>query len=259
MNQPIDRGSRVNITMPVKRLLRRLGFDIIRFEPNRYPALRRQRLMDTRGINVVLDVGANHGQYASGLRKAGYRGRIVSFEPLAAEYRALSAAAAGDAAWKTMNCAVGDVDGFTEINISGGYTQVSSLLEMLPSAVERRPIWKTTEKEKIEVRRLDSVFDSLCSAEDRVMLKIDTQGYEKRVLDGAEKVLPRIALLQLEMSLIPLYQGETLFHEMCPFLARKGFQLVAVEPGMNDEKTGRLFQLDGIFERGSGASGSKDG
>jgi len=81
------------------------------------------------------------------------------------------------------------------------------------------------------------------------MLKIDTQGYERRVLDGAERSLESVVLLQLEMSLVPLYEGETLFHEMCPLLHQKGFRMVSIEPGMKDEKTGHLFQVDGIFQR----------
>ena len=205
--------------------------------------------MDRCGINLVLDVGANKGQYATGLRNVGYQGRIVSFEPLSAEFPQLHACAAADGRWQAMNYAVGDIDGTSEINVSGDYTQTSSLLDMLPSAVERRPIWQYTTKEGIEIKRLDSIFDSFCSKEDHVMLKIDTQGDECRVLDGAERSLSAIRLLQLEMSLVPLYEGETLFHEMCPLLQQKGFQLVSIEPGMNDEKTGQLFQVDGIFQR----------
>lgn len=235
--------------MPVKRLLRRMGFDVVRFDPNRYPTLRRKRLMDACGVNVVLDIGANKGQYATGLRNVGYQGRIVSFEPLPAEFKQLSARAAADGEWQAMNYAVGDVDGSTEINVSGEYTQVSSLLDMLPSAVERRPFWQYTKTERIDIKRLDSIFDTFCSKDDRVMVKIDTQGYEKRVLDGAERSLPSIKLLQLEMSLVPLYEGETLFHEMCPLLQQKGFRLVSIEPGMNDERTGQLFQADGIFQQ----------
>ncbi len=235
--------------MPIKRLLRRTGFDIIRFDPNRYPSLRRKRLMDACGINVVLDIGANKGQYGQVLRNIGYRGRIVSFEPLPAEFQQLRARAAADGNWQAMNYAVGDMDGSTEINVSGANTQASSLLNMLPSAVERRPFWQYTKKERIEIKRLDSVFELFCSKEDRIMLKIDTQGCERRVLDGAERSLASVQMLQMEMSLVPLYEGETLFHEMCPLLQQKGFQLVSIEPGINDEKTGQLFQIDGIFQR----------
>ena len=148
-----------------------------------------------------------------------------------------------------MNYAVGDADGSTEINVSSEYTQVSSLLGMMPSAVERRPFWQYTKKEQIEIKRLDTVFESFCSKDARVMLKIDTQGYERHVIEGAERSLPMIKMLQLELSLVPLYEGETLFPEMCPLLQQRGFQLVSIEPGMNDEKTGQLFQVDGIFQR----------
>ena len=82
--------------------------------------------METCGINVVLDVGANVGQYGTGLRNVGYTGRIVSFEPLSTEFKQLSAKATADGAWQSLNFALGDVDGSSEINVSSEYTQVSS-------------------------------------------------------------------------------------------------------------------------------------
>ena len=83
-------------------------------------------------------------------------------------------------------------------------------------------------KEEIEIKRLDSIFNSFSIGNDKVMLKIDTQGYEKSVIDGAAKILDKISLIQLEMSIIPLYEGEMLFMEMINYLDKKGFQLISL-------------------------------
>jgi hypothetical protein len=82
-----------------------------------------------------------------------------------------------------------------------------------------------------------------------VYLKIDTQGFESKVIAGAEQVLSRIDTIQLEMSLVPLYEGELLFDEMCRLMMNKGYSLVSAEAGFSDETSGQLLQMDGIFHR----------
>ena len=79
------------------------------------------------------------------------------------------------------------------------------------------------------------------------MLKIDVQGFEKKVLAGAEASLQKIKIIQLEMSLVPLYQNEWLFHEVLEYLTQKGFQLYSLENGFFNKETGQLLQADGIF------------
>ena len=79
------------------------------------------------------------------------------------------------------------------------------------------------------------------------MLKIDTQGYEKNVIDGATKSLGSIKVIQLEMSILPLYENEMLYVDMINYLDKKGFQLFSLENGFSDQHTGQLLQVDGIF------------
>jgi hypothetical protein len=81
------------------------------------------------------------------------------------------------------------------------------------------------------------------------MLKIDTQGYEMAVLRGAEKMLPRLAGVQLELSLAPLYEGQTLYLELIDWLRARGFDLWSVIPGFVDPSSGRMLQFDGVFFR----------
>jgi hypothetical protein len=113
------------------------------------------------------------------------------------------------------------------------------------------PESKVIGKEVVTVRTLDSLFDQLCSNDDKILLKIDTQGYEKHVLEGADRALRSIQTLQIEMSIVPLYRDEMLFPQMVDWLAQKGFQLVALEPGFSNACTGQLLQVDGMFHRPS--------
>jgi FkbM family methyltransferase len=232
----------------VKRVLRRNGLDVVRYSPSSHPLARRARLIATYRINVVLDVGANIGQYGRQLRELGYRGRLISFEPLVAAFAQLKNTARSDGSWTTMNMALGDKEGTCAINVSGN-SQSSSFCEMLKVHEDTAPGSRVIGTEIVRVTTLDCLIDQLCSRDDRILLKIDAQGYEKHVLDGAERALRRIDTLQMEMSLVPLYRDEMLFPKMIEWLAGREFQLVAVEPGFTDPTSGRLLQVDGMFRR----------
>jgi len=143
---------------------------------------------------------------------------------------------------------LGDTEEKREINIAG-HSSSSSLVDMLPSHLKAAPESKYIGREIVEVRRLDSIFGNLCKPTNRVYMKIDTQGFESKVLKGAENSLMQIDTVQLEMSLVPLYEGEMLFNEMCMLMTEKGYSLVAIEAGLSNQDTGQLLQVDGIFHR----------
>jgi len=242
---------KVAVKQLARRILRKFGVDIVRFNSDTHPLARRAQLLATNGINLVLDVGANVGQYSHGLREIGYRGRIVSFEPLSTTYQQLTCRARADRlSWKALNLALGATDTTSEINIAGN-SESSSFLDMLPAHLHAAPTSKYVGKERVTVRRLDSVFSEICSPNDRILLKIDTQGYEKNVLDGANGCLRHIQMVQLEMSLTPLYRNELLFDEMHAFLKDKSLMLVSLESGFVDCRSGQLLQVDGIYQRTS--------
>jgi hypothetical protein len=122
---------------------------------------------------------------------------------------------------------------------------------MLSSHVESAPDSEYIGKETIEVKTLDSIFEDLCKSTHNIYMKIDTQGYESAVLRGAACSMPKINTIQMEMSLVPLYRGEKPFEEMCMFMKENDYNLVALEPGFSDQKSGELLQVDGIFHRDS--------
>jgi FkbM family methyltransferase len=224
----------------VSSVTRRFGFDIARFD--------RGKLIAHHHITLVFDVGANIGQYAAELRALGFGGRIVSCEPLREQYQQLARAAAGDPGWVTLNCALGEIDGARTINVAGN-SQSSSLMNMLPRHAEAAPHSAYQGVEEVQVRRLDSIFDEHVRDGDRVYLKLDVQGYERLVLEGAERSLPRVEGIQLEMSLVPLYQGEARYTELIAEMTSRGFQLMSVEPAFRDPRSGQLLAMDGIFFR----------
>ena len=230
-------------------LFRKMGYDVSRVQSTSHPLGRRKHLLSSYGIDTVIDVGANAGQYAMQLKNdLGYAKRIVSFEPLGSAFRLLSDNASDDPNWEVFNFALGDTEETAQINVSGN-SGSSSILDMLPSHIQAAPQSGYIDTEAIEIKTLDSIFPSLFDKDSNLFLKIDTQGFESKVLTGAEDSLQYIDTLQIEMALVPLYDGELLFNEMHNLMMSKGYHLVAIEPGFWDKKTGHLLQADGIFRR----------
>ncbi len=240
------------LTRTARAVTRSCGVDLVRFQPLNTTLLgQRNQVMRHAGINLVFDVGANIGQFGHELRHYGYPGDILSFEPQRGAYQLLRAAAAPDPRWQVHHYAFGDVPGTTTINLSQN-SHSSSLLLMMDSHLESAPESAYIGQEEIEVRTLDDFWHAHGSAyaNRTIMLKIDVQGFEQHVLAGATAFLPHVALVQLEMSLIELYNGEMLYQEMMEYLRHLGFgALLSLIPGHSNPKTGQLLQVDGVFGR----------
>jgi FkbM family methyltransferase len=248
-HQAEDEYTVMSIKHEFRKFLWKAGYDVSRFTPTSHPIARRQQILESYEIDTVLDIGANSGQFAQQLRgDIGYTHRILSFEPLSTAFELLKANAKDDPAWEVFNCAIGDTEEKREINIAGN-SYSSSLLNMLPTHLKSAPDSKYIGKEVIDIKTLDSLFGDLCKTAKNVYMKIDTQGFESKVLKGAEKSLAHINTVQMEMSLVPLYDGESSFNEMCILMSKKGYTLVAIENGFSDQASGQLFQVDGIFHR----------
>lgn len=206
------------------------------------------RSLLARRIDVVLDVGANAGQFARGIRAMGYRGRIVSFEPLSAAFRKLSANRNTIGNWRAVQMALGDEDCTRSIHVAGN-SQSSSFLDMLPRHVTAAPKSAYVGSEEVAVRRLDGVVDEHCGAHERCFLKIDVQGFEEAVLRGAARTLERCDGLYLELSFVPLYDGAPTFTQVIERLAARGYALTGLRYPFNDPASGELLQVDGTFFR----------
>jgi FkbM family methyltransferase len=195
----------------------------------------------------VLDVGAARGGYATELREFGYTGRIVSFEPLAAAHADLVRAAASDPRWETRHTALGDTTGRQEIHVASN-SDSSSLLPMADQHRASSPDIQMVGTETIEVSRLDDVAADVLGEARTPFLKIDTQGFERAVLEGAETTVPRLVGLQLELSFVTLYEGGMLADEAISWAYDHGFVLVGLDQGFTDPG-GAVLQADGVFLR----------
>ncbi len=220
------------------------GIEIIKYPTAELD--RRIKLLQHYKVDVVLDVGANIGQFGSELRNIGFTGQIISFEPTSEAFEKLEKMSKNDSLWKINNFSLGEFDGDTNINISKNSVS-SSILKNLPQLIESAPNAVFTSTEKIIVKKLDTIFAELQIEGKNIFLKIDTQGYEDMVITGANESLEKIVGLQVEMALIPTYENSVSFHDLSQKLVDKGFKITSIESGYYDKNSGKLLEVDGVF------------
>jgi len=203
-----------------------------------------------QAIDCVLDVGANHGQYGNHLRDIGYKGWIVSFEPVRSTFEDLSIHAATRPPWRVFQYALGTENGQAEINLTAGDDLTSFLTPLGPT--KTLPGNRVVGKETVEVRRLDSIFDECMAgiSSRRLYLKLDTQGFDLEVLRGAEGVLANVMGAQTEVSFIPIYHGMPRYIEALKEFESRGFSVVDFMPVSRVDGL-LMVEMDCILARGS--------
>lgn len=233
-----------------KKIFQNFGILIRKYNPATSEELRRTRLFEHYHIDLVFDIGANKGQYAMGIMDAGYKNRIVSFEPLTSAYSAISAASKSYPNWTVaQRCAIGSKNEEIEINISANSVS-STLLNMLDTHIDGAPESKIIGKEKVQVYPLDEIAPQYTGNSKNIFLKIDVQGFEQEVLKGAQHMLDKAKGVEMEISLVPLYENQSwLLAEIVDYMTKKGFTMTSIVPAFTDHKTGKVLQCNGIFFR----------
>lgn len=233
----------------LQRLSRKAGFDV-----RRWPALdpfykNLVHLLRAQGVDLVLDVGGNTGQFARHLRQAGYNGRIVSFEPASATHAALAARAVGDSNWTVAPpMALGSCDDRIELHLFNR-SDMNSVHELTAVARDIFPKLDPAGTETVACRRLDGIFEDIVRPGETPFLKMDTQGSEREILEGAAGVLARLPVVQAELSLVPLYEGTMPFEAVYDFLRGHGYRMAMTAPVSFSRKLGRQLEVDAVFVR----------
>lgn len=237
----------------LKRLFRACGLEVQRLRSSNSEFQVLRDVLRASGAQVILDVGANLGQFAQLAFQVGFRGTVVSFEAQPDVHRELvRRAQAKSRKWIVAECcALGSASGMIEMNISENSLS-SSLLPMKREHADAAPASRYISKKLVKLARLDDVAVRMIPADASLFMKIDTQGYEREVLDGASRLLERTAAIQIELSLVPLYERAPSLVEMITYLESRGFQMFGLAPVFRDDRDGRLLQVDGVFIRRSG-------
>ena len=200
------------------------------------------------GIDLVIDAGANIGQFGRELRSF-YKGEILSFEPVTQTFEKLTAAAASDAAWRVYKLGLGSEDSTQAINVSKS-SVFCSLLDTNEYCTEHfGDRTRSLRREEITIRRLDGLLPTLVPDIDnrRVFLKMDTQGFDLEVFKGLGAKLDCVLALQSEISLISIYEGMPHWTDSISTFERAGFGVVGMFPVTRD--AARVVEYDCLLER----------
>ena len=204
------------------------------------------RFLRNYGLRSVLDIGANTGQFAALAREVLPDPKIYSFEPLTSCYDELCKQICGMQPAEAFHFALGDENGTVAMQ-RNEFTPSSSLLPMNRRHWEELPGTEHSTEESISVRRLDDVFADRV-LETPLFVKIDVQGFEERVLRGGPVTIRRAVALVLEMSSVPLYDGQPLFDDLYRLLREWGFVYRGNVDQIWSRRDGRILQFDALFE-----------
>lgn len=206
------------------------------------------RQMKNSGVDLVLDVGANLGQFANDLMISGFSKQIESFEPVKSQFELLAKSSRKNSKWKAHNFAFGDQNGEEEIYVTSNSGLSSSFLQMSEIHFNNFPSTKIVSSEKVKIKTIHDFIKETGIEPKTTLLKLDVQGFESRVLLGCKDQLEHFALCFLEVSLVPLYEKEPSFLEVLEYLSVNGQQLIDVRRGVKS-KDGDLLQLDILTRR----------
>ncbi len=235
----------------VRRLVRQLGVDVVTYPRWNTTPWALRKLLPQLGVDCVLDVGAHYGEFGATLRGIGYRGEIVSFEPIPESFARLRERCSADPKWRALPLAIGSEDGELPIHVTAGTEFASFLAPDAGAWREYRDAMRVERTEVVPVRRLDAVLDEALAGLDgrRIFLKSDTQGYDLRVVEGAGERMRDVLGLQAELPVKPLYHGMPGFTEALAYLEGLGLELFGLYP-VNHDGDGRVIEFDCMMRRG---------
>ena len=229
----------------IHRFTRGLGFDFYALKDKSDGELLRLRWLKEMNIQTILDIGANEGQFALMIRKLLPKAKIYSFEPIPDCFAKLKMNFKTDSNFEAFNVACGDEGAVIEMNINK-FSPSSSFLEIDELHVQNFRHTANSVKQQIPVKTLDGLSAELNLVKP-YMIKIDTQGYEDKVIKGGSTLISGAAVVFVELSYRPLYKGQSLFDDIYNKMLHLGFEYHGNTEELLSPVNGSVLQSDGIF------------
>jgi FkbM family methyltransferase len=261
----------------IRAVFRRMGWEPLRLSPDVVLMQRQgtpqQRAMDPieaflvnnhlhqilleSEIDCVLDVGAHRGGFGQRLRHVGYLGDIVSFEPNAEVFAELSSVAARDGSWAVHPAAVGNRSGTVTFNIAKD-SQFSSVHHRSEASAQFGDMMELVRVEEVPVWTLDdfAARTALVTSGRHLLLKVDTQGFDHAVFEGARHLLSLVDAVMFEVPLIAIYEGVPHYTETLRMLEQFGFGVYSICAIARESASGCIMEADVILRRRARVLGS---
>lgn len=228
------------------KILNLFGYDLIKSKKSPTLISHISQLIKIHKIDLILDVGANDGQFAKLLRDSGYKGQIFSFEPVKSTFNKLIHTSKNDELWKVFQFGLGDKVESLEINVSVA-SDLSSILTANSFGMNEYPNIAVGYKELIEIQTLDNFFIENNSAGKNIFLKMDTQGYDLKVFQGAKNSLFDIKVILSEISFIPIYEGMPHWFDAISLYESFNFGVSGFYPVSRNKQNFSLIEADCVL------------
>jgi len=236
----------VAIDETIKALAARAGFHVVRNHNNpahTFMGLHRYE------FQTILDVGANIGQFGREIRERFPAADLICFEPIPRPFAELAEWAASQKGVRAVQLALGDAREQLSMFVHDDHTPSSSLLATTQETSELYPSTARQSEITVPVERLDDwIAANGVALGGNVLLKIDVQGFEMRVLKGAPETLARTAAVIIEANLEQLYEGQSRFIELVGLLDAAGLAY-AGNLSQACAPDGRIVFVDAVFVR----------
>jgi FkbM family methyltransferase len=206
-------------------------------------------ILNNRSIDCFLDIGAFQGDFAKNLILSGFKGHVISFEPVSENYNKLQFKAQKFKNWEVYKrIGLGDKREVLKINVSENL-QSSSFLSNNSNHVELLNESKYKYTEDCEIILLDDLYDKLNLNYKNIFLKIDAQGFETKIINGGPKIINMCKGIICEVNNEILYENDIHWKEMIRILEDQNFKLHSIRDAYTDTKSGKTIQFDVIFVR----------
>ena len=229
----------------IKGPLNAVGLDLVRYHPQY--SIGQYAYVASLQIKTVIDVGAHTGEFAMMIAKMMPGVMVLSFEPQQAEFAELEANLRGLPNARAFKFALGERNETLALHRSA-FSQSSSLRTMTELHKEAFPESAGESREQVEVRRLDDVLSDVAVAP-KILLKIDAQGYEDKVLAGAPRTLAQSKAAIIEVSFRELYEGQPLFDSIYRTMHEAGFSYMGNLYQLVHPHDRSVLQADALFVR----------
>lgn len=196
-------------------------------------------------IDTVLDIGANTGQFTKTIVSLLPEAKIYSFEPLPDCFEQLEQFSHSNSNITVFNLGIGDRSGSLSFERNASSAS-SSFLKMTDIHKEAFPFTKENITVEVGIAKLDDIRENLAIG-NSLLIKIDVQGYEDKVLHGGEITIKEARMVIVETSFVTLYESQPLFSDIYSRLKLWGFNYVGMLDQLANPVTGEILQGDAIF------------
>jgi FkbM family methyltransferase len=236
----------------IRKLLQKVGYDIVKYHP-------KYKMGDFDTVNLegefkwlkefdfktILDIGANEGQFADKMHAIFPKATIYSFEPIPETFAILQKNFENIPQIKPVNLAIGEASGEIIFNKNES-TASSSFLEMTGQHTDNFYFAVKTEPINVRVETLVNAMKEV-SLELPLLIKIDVQGFEEKVINGGIEIIKMADMVFCEVSFVELYKSQSLFDKTFQTFKEMGFKYMGSIEQLRSPETNHILQADAIF------------